>query len=137
MFQFNDFLNKLGYEPAMGKIRLLRHDQSAIVQWNRGGKTALGCYASFQKPGSELPYNNAEIACHLLPRGRVDGYLTALFVGITRINRRYCWNGKELPAIVDEHIVDDMLKKDSDELEAVDLEWLRDGQEYEERILIK
>ena len=136
MFKFNDVLCKLGFNPD--KVRLLRHHPPATAAWNRGGRTALGCYASFQTPGSNSPYNDSDIACHFLSQPSLaDGTQNALFVGITRIRDRWPWdpNGDRQPVIDDAQIVAEM-RDCTDAQEAYDLEWLPIGQDYVERLLI-
>ncbi|MCY4007123.1 MAG: GIY-YIG nuclease family protein [Rhodobacteraceae bacterium] len=134
MFEFNDFLRKLGFRPE--RVRLLRHDHGARAAWQTGGRRSLGCYASFQTR-QPSPYAETDIACHFLPETVPDGVgHAALFVGITRITDRWDWDGERLPAIVDEEIVSLVRNDPGTGLEVFDLEWLSDGSEYVERMLI-
>ncbi|TYC56103.1 GIY-YIG nuclease family protein [Rhodobacterales bacterium] len=132
MFEFNDFLRRLDFEPA--HIRLLRHDPRGVAAWRRGREIAFGCFASFQKR-SNSPYRGTEIACHFLPGPMQDnGDATALFVGITRIIDRWDWDEVRMPSIVDDNIIE--TERDRRDIEAFDLEWLALGREHAERVLI-
>ncbi|WP_293447074.1 hypothetical protein [Planktotalea sp.] len=64
MFEFNEFLHKMGLAPA--EIRLLRHDPRGVTAWQQGRETRFGCFASFQKRENS-PYLGANFACHFLP----------------------------------------------------------------------
>lgn len=132
MFEFNEFLGKLGIDPA--RVRLLRHDYRALAAWRRGGHNAFGCFASFQK-SFPAPYGEAKLACHFLPGPNLaDGSLTALFIGTTRILDQWRWDGKRLPRIQDTEIIREETNYDG--VDAFDLEWLEAGAEYCERLLV-
>lgn len=133
LFSFNEFLSKLGFD--LKRTRLVRHDNRSMAAWRSGGFQKFGCFASFQKR-SPSPYSEAQLACHFIP-GPVlaDGDATALFLGITRINDRWDWDGLRLPVLQDPEIIE--TERERDDLHAFDLEWLQAGQEYSERILIR
>jgi hypothetical protein len=132
MFEFTDFLKKMSLAPA--GVRLLRHDARAITEWRRGGAQSFGCFASFQKR-AQPPYGGVDLACHFLPATNLsDGTLTALYVGTTRIADRWAWDGERLPLIRDAEIIEG--EKGRENIDAFDLEWIEQGSEYAERLLI-
>jgi len=133
MFEFNDFLRELGFSP--NEVRLLRHNKDISGVWRRDEPDEFGCAASFQRPRS-LAYRNTDIACHFLHETR-DGGPAGLFVGITRINDRRPWDGERRPAIVDEKTITWMQNESDGDWEVFDLEWLPDGREYVERMLVR
>ena len=57
MFEFNDFLRKLGFRP--NEVRLLRHNKLISNEWRNRGRNAFGCAASFQRPNSPA-YRNKD-----------------------------------------------------------------------------
>ncbi len=90
--------------------------------------------ASFQKR-KPSPYAETDIACHFLPETLPNGSdHAARFVGITRINDRWPWDGERLPAI-DKKTMTRMRNESDGDWEAFDLEWFPDGQKYVERLL--
>ncbi len=133
MFDFTDFVCRLNLDPT--RIRLLRHDPRGLAAWRRGREIAFGCFASFQKSANS-PYRGAEFACHFLPGPALaNGNSTALFVGTTRINDRWVWDGTRVPAIVDPEIIE--AERGRQDVDAFDLEWLEAGHGYSERLLVK
>lgn len=133
MFYLNDFMERIHVDTKV--TRLLRHNFRGTAAWKRGGKDAFGCFASFQKRGPRSPYAKAEIACHFL-RGPtlVNGDKTALFLGLTHINDRWEWDGIRLPAIQDAEIISE--ERNNKGLDAFDLSWIDQGQDYAERLLV-
>lgn len=133
MFEFNDFLIRLGLDPA--RARLLRHDARGVAAWRRDRETAFGCFASFQKR-SNSPYGGGmDLACHFLPGPTLDGGVaTALFLGATRIIDRWIWDEQRLPRIRDEAII--ATERGRQDIEAFDLEWVQAASPYSERLLI-
>ena len=132
MFEFTDFLSKMALDPA--RVRLLRHDARGLAAWRRGGAQAFGCFASFQRR-TPPPYGRANVACHFLPAPNLpDGSLTALYVGATRIVDRWAWDGERLPLIRDDEIIAG--ERGREDVDAFDLEWLEQGREHTERLLI-
>jgi hypothetical protein len=132
MFQFTEFLRKIDLNPA--GVRLLRHDARGVAAWRRGGARTFGCFASFQRRNPP-PYGRVEVACHFLPAPNLpDGTLTALYVGTTRIADRWEWDGERLPQIRDEEIIEG--ERGRENVDAFDLEWIEQGSEYAERLLI-
>ena len=140
MFYLNDFLERIHVDTKV--TRLLRHDFRGTAAWKRGGKDAFGCFASFQKQGPKPPYAKAEIACHFLQGPPLaNGDATAMFLGLTRINASWEWDGIKLPAIQDAEIIREerriLREKPSNErVDAFDLSWMDQGQEYAERLLV-
>lgn len=133
MFYFHEFLIKL--ELDVVHTRLLRHDNRGLMAWRTGGSQKFGCFASFQRRNPS-PYAEAQLACHFVPGPMLgDGDTTGLFVGITRINDRWDWNGGRLPAIQDPEIIEG--ERDRRDVDAYDLEWLAAGSAYTERILVR
>lgn len=97
VFYFHEFLARLDLD--LEQTRLLRHDNSGLVAWRRGGFQKFGCFASFQRR-TPSPYAEAQLACHFIPGPILaDGDATGLFVGITRIVDRWDCKGGGLPAI--------------------------------------
>ena len=135
MFEFNDFLARLELDPK--RTRLLRHDLNGVAAWRRGGRQAFGCFASFQRKGTNSPYGSTlDTACHFLPGPTLaDGQATALFIGSTRVIDRWDWDGERLPLIKDEKEIE--AEHLTPDLEAFDLEWLEADQAYSEKILIR
>ncbi len=132
MFNFKEFLEKL--EPPIETVRLLRHDQRGVAHWQRG-PGAFASFASFQKQNPS-PYAGATIASHFIPGPTLpDGSATALFLGSTRILDQWSWDGTRLPAFHDEQVLQGEHGKP--DLDAFDLEWIEEGQEFSERILIR
>lgn len=132
MFEFNDFLAKVGLNP--GQVKLLRHDVRGVAAWRRGGANAFGCFSSFQRRRPD-PYHRVEIASHFLPGPNLpDGSLTSLYIGTTRIVDRWAWDGQRMPRIRDEQIIADEMGRH--DVNAFDLEWLDAGGEFAERLLI-
>lgn len=132
MFTFNDFLNRMGLAPD--QVRLLRHDIRGMAAWRRGGATAFGCFASFQKR-QPAPYKGVEVACHFLPGpSQPDGTATALYIGTTRILDQWVWDGQRLPRLRDDTEI--AAEAGNRHLDAFDLEWLETGQAYAERVLV-
>jgi len=132
MFQFTEFLRKIDLDPT--RVRLLRHDARGVAAWRRGGPDAFGCFASFQRR-TPPPYGGAEVACHFLPASNLpDGTLTALYVGTTRITDQWAWDGDRLPQIQDMEIIEG--ERGRENVDAFDLEWIEQGGEYAERLLI-
>lgn len=132
MFNFNDFLVRVGLDPS--RVRLLRHDMRGFAAWRRGGRQAFGCFASFQRRRPP-PYGGVTLACHFLPALNLpDGSLTALYVGTTRITDQWAWDGNRLPQIADDEIIAG--ERGRENVDAFDLEWLEPGSEYSERLLI-
>lgn len=132
MFQFTEFLAKLDLDPT--RVRLLRHDARGVTAWRRGGARTFGCFASFQRQNPP-PYGGVEIASHFLPAPNLpDGTLTALYVGTTRIVDRWEWDGERLPMIQDAEIIEG--ERGRENVDAFDLEWIEEGREYAERLLI-
>ena len=109
--------------------------RASAVSGDATNRNAFGCAASFQRPRS-LAYRNTDIACHFLHETR-DGGPAGLFVGITRINDRWPWDGERLPAIVDEEIITWTRNESDGDWEAFDLEWLDEGKEQVGRMLIR
>ena len=140
MFYLNDFLERIHVDTKV--TRLLRHDIRGTAAWKRGGKDAFGCFASFQKRGPKAPYAGAEIACHFLQGPPLaNGDATAMFLGLTRINANWEWDGIKLPAIQDAEIITrerEILKEErnNEGVDAFDLSWIDQGQEYAERLLV-
>lgn len=132
MFEFNEFLAKTGIDPE--RVRLLRHDVNGLAAWRRGGHQTFGCFASFQKR-TTAPYGGADLACHFLPAPNfADGSMTALFIGVTRILDRWEWDGNRLPRLRDDAIITQ--ETNFENVDAFDLEWLPDGADFAERIVI-
>ncbi|WP_027234500.1 GIY-YIG nuclease family protein [Leisingera caerulea] len=134
MFSFNEFLQRIGLDPA--RTRLLRHKKGeSVAAWRRGRERAFGCFASFQTLNNS-PYNgNVTHACHFLPGpGRPDQSHTALFLGTTRILGRWRWDGNRMPAIQDAEVIEG--ERGNEDVEAFDLEWIEPGHDYSERMLI-
>ncbi len=132
MFEFTEFLMKNDLDPA--GVRLLRHDARGVAAWRRGGAHAFGCFASFQRR-TPPPYGGVEVACHFLPDANLpDGTLTALYIGTTRIVDSWAWDGERLPLIHDAEIIEG--ERGRENVDAFDLEWLEQGNEYSERLLI-
>ena len=133
MFEFNEFLCRIGLDPT--HIRLLRHDLRGVAAWRRGREVAFGCFASFQKK-SNSPYGGASIACHFLPGPSLDdGSATALFIGTTSIGDRWNWDEVRMPKIIDAEVI--RSEKGRLDIEAFDLEWMEAGHEFAERILVR
>jgi hypothetical protein len=133
MFDFNDLLERLDLDPA--RVRMLRHDPRGVAAWRRGRETVFGCFASFQKIAPS-PYAGTDLACHFLPGPTLpDGDATALFFGTTRIHDRWAWDEQRLPAIVDADIMKTEIGRQN--IEAFDLEWLTQGHDHSERLLIR
>lgn len=132
MFEFTDFIERIGLSPD--KIKLLRHDERGVAAWRRGGTSAFGCFASFQKASPD-PYQDVNTVCHFLPGPTLqDGSLTALYIGATNIVDRWSWDGGRKPRIIDDEIISYETGKRG--INAFDIEWLASGSEYSERILI-
>lgn len=132
MFEFNDYLARIGLNPA--EVRLLRHDTRGLAAWRRGGARTFGCFASFQRRNPP-PYGRVEVASHFLPAPNLpDGSLTALYVGTTRILDRWVWHGQRLPLIQDPEIIEG--ERGRQNVDAFDLEWLEAGMAHAERLLI-
>ena len=120
MVEFNDSLTRLGCDLA--RVRLLRHDTRGLVAWRRGGETAFGCWASFQKKAPSPCSGPMDLACHFLPGPTVgDGAATRLFVGATRILDRWDWDRLRRPRILEDVILASEAGRAA--LEAFDLEW--------------
>ena len=133
MFYFQDFLTR--FELDVKETRLLRHDHRGLVAWRRGGFQKFGCFASFQRR-KQSPYSGTQLACHFVPGPTLpDRDATGLFVGITRINDRWNWDGRRLPAIQDPEIIES--ERDRQDVHAFDLEWLERSFAYSERILVR
>ena len=133
MFEFNDFLRKLGFSP--NEVRLLRHNKVISNEWRQRGRNAFGCAASFQRPRSPA-YRNTDIACHFLHETR-DGGPAGLFVGITEVSNRRKWDAKTRPAIYHEKTVTCMRNDPDKDWEVFDLEWLDGGKEQVGGMLIR
>lgn len=132
MFAFNDFLEAHGVNPA--ETRLLRHDIRAISFFRRGGLDTFGSFCSFQR-ASNSPYNKTKLACHFLPGPTLpDGSASALFIGTTRVLDKWKWDGSRLPKMSDPHVLEH--ERGRENVYAFDLEWLCEGMEYSEKILI-
>ena len=133
MVEFNDSLTRLGCDLA--RVRLLRHDTRGLVAWRRGGETAFGCWASFQKKAPSPCSGPMDLACHFLPGPTVgDGAATRLFVGATRILDRWDWDRLRRPRILEDVILASEAGRAA--LEAFDLEWPGAARRYSERLLI-
>lgn len=133
LFFFSEFLQKLGLAPD--EVRLLRHDARGEAAWRRGGATAFGCFASFQKRRPS-PFLGVTLACHFLPGPTLpNGNASALFLGITRILDQWRWDETRLPVLQDE----DVLKTEEgrEDIDAFDLVWLEEGADYCERLLVQ
>lgn len=132
MFFLNDFLASIDIDTNV--TRLLRHDIRGLAAWKRGGKDAFGCFASFQRR-DKSPYSGAEMACHFVPGpSLLNGDATAIFLGLTRINESWEWDGRRLPAIQDAEIIS--RERGNENLNAFDLSWLDQGADYAERLLV-
>jgi len=135
MFDFRDFLNRLGIE--LRHTKLLRHNEVGSMHWERG-TDAFGSFASFQRR-DRTPYGQeCRVACHFIsgPQTATAPH-TALFVGATRIVDRWNWEpqGERLPRIRDGQVIADY--RDNDEPhEAFNLEWIDVAADYAERLLI-
>ncbi|MHA6346445.1 GIY-YIG nuclease family protein [Roseivivax sp. CAU 1761] len=133
MFEFTDFLSRLGLPPE--NTRLLRHHPRGLEAWRRGKRAAFGSFASFQKKGN-CPYNGSGYAAHFLPWAPLeDGTPTGLFAGITRVLDRWDWDGGRLPRMQDSEVIAYETGKDS--VVAYDLEWIEEASPYAERVLIR
>lgn len=133
MFEFNDFLQRLDFNPE--RVRLLRHDKRGLIAWRRGRETSFGCFASFQNSANSPYGGNFDVLCHFLPGPTInESVATALFVGVTRINDRWPWDGTRLPILQDP--IEIAKEASSAGMEAFDLEWLQVARPYCERILI-
>ncbi|WP_373636933.1 GIY-YIG nuclease family protein [Yoonia sp. BS5-3] len=60
--------------------------------------------------------------------------MTALYVGTTLITDQWAWDGDRLPHIQDMEIIDGEMGREN--VDAFDLEWIEQGSEYAERLLI-
>lgn len=133
MFEFSEFLERLGLDPK--RVRLLRHDVRGLAAWQRAGEVGIGCFASFQWL-SPSPYTGVHMACHFVPGPTLaDGDATALFIGVTRILDRWDWDGHRLPCLRDPEILE--ANRGRLETEAFDLEWLPAARAYSERLLVR
>lgn len=133
MFYFHEFLARLDLDPE--ETRLLRHDHRGLAAWGRGGFEKFGCFASFQRRNPS-PYSGAQLACHFIPGPTLaDGDTTGLFIGITRINDRWNWDGGRMPAMQDPEIIES--ERDRRDVDAFDLEWLESSLAHSERILVR
>lgn len=131
MFQFHEFLERCGYDPA--RTRLLRHDPRGSAAWLRG-RDAFLCFACFQKRERSPYAGNPTHACHFIAGPLLGERKTGLFIGTTEIIRGRPWDRQEMPHVVDEAVVADERQSPHD-LDLFDLEWCAPGQDYAERIL--
>jgi hypothetical protein len=132
VFYFHEFLNRVGLDPS--GIRLLRHDNRGLAAWRRG-TDAFGCFVSFQRRNPS-PYAGVRLACHFIAGPTLaGGDASALFVGTTRILDEWDWDGQRLPVIQDQQILQS--EQGNQDLKAFDLEWVDNGQDYLERVLVR
>jgi len=134
MFYFHEFLERVGIKP--NETKLLRHNPRDFQYWIGRDLDKFGCYASFQKK-TPSPYARSNLASHFLPGPNTsEGSPTAIYIGTTRVLDSWNWDGRRLPLIYHDDIIERQLKRDFDGIEAFDLEWLDVGNEYSERIVI-
>jgi len=141
-FSFQDFIERLAAtrDPDIdfGKARMLRHDRRALDLW-RHSPEAFEHWVSFQKPGSNSPYNGCRWAFHFVPAELPGGAYGALFVCAHRVQDRWTYGGmdasrqprKLLRSEFDRH------KPEGPGNEASDIHRLRAFDKFSERILVR
>ena len=133
MFFFHEFLERAGLDPS--RTRLLRHDARGLAAWRRGGASAFGCFASFQRRRNS-PYAGVRVACQFVAGPTLpDGQATAHFLGTTRILDQWEWTGDRLPLLRDDEVI--ATEQGRRDVDAFDLEWAAEGAAFSERVLIR
>jgi hypothetical protein len=141
-FSFQELISRrasaAGLNLNLKKARLLRHDTVGRKIWN------LDCagfahWVSFQRPGTQSPYNACELAFQFVPAHLPAGRAGALFVAAHQVTHRWVYEGIDakrqplcfIPGFSEQH------ESFRPGYEAVDLVHLDAFDEFSERILIE